>query len=62
MEKELKDNEKRLIIPFYDKEKNLVAFQGRALDDSKIRYITIKLEENLPKIFGIDRKIGRSHV
>jgi transcription elongation factor Elf1/ribosomal protein L7Ae-like RNA K-turn-binding protein len=55
VEKELKDNEKRLIIPFYDKEKNLVAFQGRALDDSKIRYITIKLEENLPKIFGIDR-------
>ena len=53
--KKLRDNEKRLIIPFYDKEGNLFAFQGRALDDSKIRYITIRLDEDAPKVFGLNR-------
>jgi predicted DNA binding CopG/RHH family protein len=49
------DNDQRLIIPFYDKEKRLVAIQGRALGASKIRYITVKIVEDVPKIFGLDR-------
>lgn len=55
IEKDLYDNEKRLVIPFYDKEKNLTGFQGRALNDSKIRYITIRLKEDVPRVFGVDR-------
>ena len=45
----------RLIIPFYDKDKELVAFQGRALGESKMRYVTIKVKDSEHKIFGIDR-------
>jgi len=50
----LKDEDPRLVIPFYDEEKNLVAFQGRALGESKLRYITVKLSEENHKIFGLD--------
>lgn len=53
-EKDLKENDPRLIIPFYDDDGTLLAVQGRALRDSKIRYITIKLAEESIKIFGLD--------
>ena len=52
----LKKDDPRLVIPFYDSEKNLVAFQGRALGESKLRYITVKLDDDNHK------KIGRAHV
>lgn len=52
--KELKEDDPRLIIPFYDVDGTLLAFQGRALRDSKIRYITIKLAEDSIKIFGLN--------
>ena len=45
----------RLIIPFYDEWGNLNAVQGRALGDSKLRYITIKRKESSSKVFGLDR-------
>jgi hypothetical protein len=56
IEKEkLQKNDQRLIIPFFDEKKNLVAVQGRALGESKLRYITIKLHDDNPKVFGLDR-------
>jgi DNA primase len=56
IEKEgLHKNDQRLVIPFYDKQKNLIAIQGRALGESKLRYITIKLHEDNHKFFGLDR-------
>jgi DNA primase len=51
----LHKNDKRLVIPFYDKEKNLVAVQGRSLGESKLRYITLKLNDDNHKVFGMDR-------
>jgi hypothetical protein len=51
----LKEGDQRLIIPFYDKDKNLIAIQGRSLGESKIRYITIKITENVSKFYGLDR-------
>jgi len=51
----LHEKDKRLVIPFYDKEKNLIAIQGRSLGESKLRYITIKLHDDNPKVFGMDR-------
>ena len=51
----LKEKDSRLVIPFYDKEKNLVAVQGRALGESKLRYITLKLHDDNQKVFGMDR-------
>jgi len=47
-------NEFRIIIPIYDEQKNLVAFQGRALMKSKAKYITIKIDAESVKIFGMD--------
>ena len=47
-------DEKRLLIPFFDQDKNLHAFQGRSLRDSKTKYITIVLNEDVPKVYGLD--------
>jgi transcription elongation factor Elf1 len=49
------DNDPRLVIPFYDEDKNLVAFQGRALGNSKLRYITVKIDRDNYKVYGMDR-------
>lgn len=48
------DDDKRLVLPFYDKEGNLIALQGRTLTNSKLRYITIKLSDNAQKYFGLN--------
>lgn len=48
-------NEPRIIFPFYDEKKNLLGFQGRAIGDSKVKYITVKLSDDNKKIFGLDR-------
>jgi hypothetical protein len=48
-------DEPRLMIPFFDTEKNMHAFQGRALGGkSKTRYITIVNDETTPKVYGLD--------
>ena len=50
------NKEGRLIIPFFDKHGRCYAFIGRSLDpESKVKYITIKLNEDAPRIFGLDR-------
>jgi hypothetical protein len=52
----LKQDSPRIIIPFKDKEGNLFGYQGRSLaPKAKLRYITIMLDEEQPKIFGLDR-------
>ena len=48
-------DEPRIIIPMYDGEKNLIGFQGRALDKSPNKYITIMLQEDVPKIYGLEK-------
>lgn len=56
IEKEkLAEEDARLIIPFYNENKELIAFQGRALGVSKMRYITITVVEDIPKFYGLDR-------
>lgn len=53
-EKSLKRDEGRIIIPLYDKNKNLFGYQGRAVGDSDIRYITIMMDETKPRIYNLD--------
>lgn len=49
-------DEPRLLIPFFNKEKEMHAFQGRSLDPkSRTRYITIVNNESVPKIYGLDQ-------
>jgi predicted RNA-binding Zn-ribbon protein involved in translation (DUF1610 family) len=57
---DLKYDESRIVIPLFYK-KELIGFQGRALGSSKIKYITIMLDENAPKIYGLD-EINQSEV
>jgi len=47
-------HKERIIIPFYDQNNMLLGFQGRAINPSKIKYITIKLHESNKKIFGLN--------
>ena len=47
-------DECRLLIPFLDANKNVHAFQGRALGASAVKYITIILDESVPKVYGLD--------
>lgn len=47
-------DEARLIIPLFDKNKNLFGYQGRAFGETNIRYITIMLDERKPRIFNLD--------
>ena len=46
-------DEERIIIPLYY-EKNLIGFQGRSLGSSKVKYITVMLDDDAPKIYGLD--------
>jgi len=45
----------RLLIPFRDEEGEIFAYQGRAFGNEQPKYLTIKLDENKNKIFGLDR-------
>ena len=48
-------DEPRLIIPLLDEDKNLLGVQGRSFKkNDDLKYITILLNENNPKIFGLD--------
>ena len=45
----------RIIIPFLDRENKLFALQARALLPTNLRYITIKIDKEATKIFGMER-------
>ena len=48
-----KHDEDRIIIPLYY-QKNLIGFQGRSIDPSPVKYITVMLNDDAPKIYGLD--------
>ena len=45
----------RLVIPFYDEQGKVFAYQGRAFGKETPKYVTIKLDENKQKIYGLER-------
>ncbi len=45
----------RLIIPFRNEKGDVFAYQGRAFGKETPKYITIKLDEDADKIYGLDR-------
>ena len=50
------NDDARIIIPLMDQDGNLFGYQGRSLDiNAKMRYVTIMLDEDAPKIFGLDK-------
>lgn len=44
-----------IIIPLYDDKKKLLGYQGRTLDGSSGRYITIKLNDDYIKGYGLNK-------
>ena len=47
-------DESRIIIPMYDRDNNLIGFQGRSLVPNSVKYITVMLDEEAPKIYGLN--------
>ena len=50
----VKYDEPRIIIPLFYKN-TLVGFQGRSLGPSKVKYITVMINDDAPKIYGLDQ-------
>jgi hypothetical protein len=50
----IKKDESRIVIPMHDESKNLIGFQGRALGKSFTKYITVMLDEEAPKVYGLE--------
>ena len=48
-------DESRIIIPMYDQDKILIGFQGRSLGPNSVKYITVMINEDAPKIYGLDK-------
>ena len=46
-------DEPRIIIPLFYKN-TLIGFQGRSLGPSKVKYITVMINDDAPKIYGLD--------
>lgn len=49
-------DEERIVIPFFDSNNKFFGYQGRALHETKntAKYITILLDDNKPKIWGLN--------
>jgi hypothetical protein len=39
----------------YDTDSNLIGFQGRALGPNPVKYITVMLSDEAPKLYGLDQ-------
>jgi len=46
-------NESRLGIPFYDSSQNVIGVSCRSVDNNRLRYLTIKLNESFPLIYNL---------
>lgn len=47
--------EGRLVIPFYGRDGKFVGVTCRALGSERLRYVTVRVDENTPLIYNIDR-------
>lgn len=47
-------DESRIVIPLYTQEGEIFGFQGRSLGPSNVKYITVILDESVPKVYGLN--------
>jgi len=47
-------NDPRIVLPFYDEKGELVGVTGRAINDSPLRYLTMRLVDNVPLIYNLN--------
>jgi len=50
----IQGEEPRLVLPFYDNNGQLSGVTCRALRGETLRYITVKVKDNVPLLFGVD--------
>ena len=48
-------DESRIVIPLYGQDNELIGFQGRSLVPNSVKYITVMLDEEALKIYGLDQ-------
>ena len=46
-------NDPRLVIPFYSRQGKLIGVSGRALNSNKLRYLTLKFDDNESLIYNL---------
>jgi hypothetical protein len=46
-------DESRIVIPLHTRDGQIFGFQGRAIGASKVKYITVILDESVPKVYGL---------
>jgi len=46
-------NDPRLVIPFYTRQGKLIGVSGRALNNNKLRYLTLKFDDTHSLIYGL---------
>ncbi|NDB81628.1 MAG: DNA primase [Alphaproteobacteria bacterium] len=51
----IQSSEPRLVIPFFNNSGQLIGLTCRALRNESLRYLTIKINEDLPFVFGLDK-------
>lgn len=50
----IRTDEPRIVFPFYDNTGQLTGVTCRAIRGETLRYITVKIKDNVPLLFGID--------
>jgi hypothetical protein len=48
-------SDSRIVIPFYNRVGKLVGVSCRAIGESRLRYITVRIDESQPMIFNLDK-------
>lgn len=59
---QLKTDEPRLVIPFFDENKNIFAVAGRSFRKNSIKYLTIKFLDDHEKVYGLDHVDLNQHL
>ena len=45
----------RIVLPFYDESGELIGLSGRAINNSPLRYLTMRFQDDLPLIFNLHK-------
>ena len=51
----LNTNDERLLLSFFDRSGNLIAVSGRTLTDSTLRYLTLRIVDDVPLIYNLNK-------
>ena len=47
-------NDPRIVLPFFSEDGELIGISGRAINDSPLRYLTMRFRDDLPLIFNLN--------